>query len=310
MKKILLSIIILSSAVNAQVNLSSSTINNNLILDAKQSVTSIKNDKTFVLPRNAMKDRKDKTNVNLTSGTDLQSGLLIYNTNTSLGNDKGPYFWYNYSSSLGAWTPFVSTKNAGTLINLDYIKNFPLTSTSDFVSGTSNPTSGIYKDSWKNNLEDDITNTSKRWQVLPNFTQEFEIFNSKNIILYRLTGFAEAFTNGTGNRTFSYDVGIFVDGKLKVYSPFTLTGNATRNCIYNVFNLAGLTNDLSKGKHKIEVAVKNRNIFNTSGTVNVSYNMRNTNCGTSSADGYLPTQSISEGLLSIKIQENPSILNN
>ncbi|MDM1549224.1 hypothetical protein HX096_15325 [Empedobacter falsenii] len=309
MKKILLSIIVLSSAVNAQVALSTNVNNDNLILDSKQSTTSTKNDKTFVLPRNAMKDRKDKTNVDLSLGSNLQSGLLIYNTNTSLGNDKGPYFWYNYSSSLGAWTPFVSTKNEGSLTNLANLKNYPLSSTTDIVSATNNPTTGPYANSWQNNLGDLITDASKRWQVLPNFTQEFQIYNSKNIIFYRLTGFVEAYSS-SAEKAISYDVGIFVDGKLTVYSPFSLAGNSTRNCMYNVFSLTGLTNDLSNGKHTIQVAVKNRNILNSNATVNVTYNSRNSNCGTSSTDGYLPNQSVNEGLLSIKIQENPSILNN
>lgn len=311
MKKILLSIMIISSAVNAQVKLSSGTSSDNLILDSKQSVTALKNDKTFVLPRNQMKARTDKTNVNLSSTQNLQSGLLVYNTNSNatLAIEKQLYFWFNYSSSLGAWTPFVTSKNSGTLANLNLLKNFPITTTSDNVSATNNPTSGSYANSWQNNIGDLITNTSKRWQVLPNFTQEFEIYNSKNIVLYSLTGFAEAYSSRS-DKNFSYDVGIFVDDKLTVYSPFNLTGNATRNCIYNVYDLAGLTNDLAKGKHTIKVAVKNRNILSTDGSVNVTYNIRNTNCSTSSADGYLPTQSINEGLLSIKIQENPSILNN
>ena len=84
------------------------------------------------------------------------------------------------------------------------------------------------------------------------------------------------------------------------------------------YNVVGLLENLSVGKHTIRVAAKNRNILNDGGAsgsnsaANVTYNDRNPSCTNTNAnnnDRYLPNTGIQNSILSIQIQENPSILN-
>ncbi|MGV0923193.1 hypothetical protein [Empedobacter tilapiae] len=308
-KRNILFIVVFSGMLNAQISLENN-MNDNLIIDMKQNVAT--GDKPFVLPLNAMKaDRKDKTNVNITTNTNLESSLLIYNTNT-IGNAKGPYFWFNYSSTQGAWTPFVNSLNKDVLLNLNYLTNRTGASGSDIYSATNNPDSGSYKDSWINNIGDDINTASKRWQVMPSYSSSFNIYNTRNILNLKLFGFAEAYYSASTASNFSFEVGIFIDDKLAVYSPFVITNNKNRKCTYETYNLVGLLQNLSVGNHTIKVAVKNRNVLSANGSnsVRVEYNTRNSNCNNiNSENKSLPLQAINDGILNIQIQENPSILN-
>ena len=307
MKKLLFSAILLAGTLNAQVALSAST-NNNLILDMKQGVPT--GDKTFVLPQNATMaaDKTKKTNVDTSTNTTLESGLLIYNTNAA-NNEKGPYFWYNYTATAGAWSAMVTNNNKSVLTNLNYLKNYSPSEVTDTKSATNPP---AY---WQNTLGDAIT--SNQWVILPAFTQPYTLNADKNIISFKLEGFTEAYFNGIANtktikNLFTVDIGIFIDGKLAVYSPFSVSGNKARDCMYNTYTLSGLLNNQSKGTHTVQVAVKNRNILNSSNdNVVVTYNTRNPSCQNSSSENkYLPNQAIQDGILTILIQENPSILNN
>jgi hypothetical protein len=310
MKKILLSLLLINSSLFAQVNLQPNGSNGNLIFDMKQN-TGFK-DKTFVLPRNTIIKRTEYTNVNTTDGKRPESSLLIYNNVASTDIDKGPYYWYNLNETSGVWTPLVSSKNGNKLINLNYLTNLSNGKITDTYSSTNAPASG----SWTNNIGDDIT--TKRWQEIVSYNTEIEIFNSSNIINLKLGGFVEAYdVDGVASQpNMSYELGIFVDNKLAVYSPLAINGNSNKLCIFSSFNVVGLLENLSVGKHTIRVAAKNRNILSDGGTgsntaANVSYNDRNPNCintNSNNTDRYLPNTGIQNSILSIHIQENPSIL--
>lgn len=317
MKKIICALLFLPLITNAQVKLNTQT-NQNILLDMRQDVnaTSVnKKDKGFVLPRNVLSDKLSKSNVNTTTSQTLESGLLIYNTKTdktssvqSKNVEEGPHFWYNKDANLGAWTPFVSSKNENKLLNLNYIKTYNLGSVTLTKSQTNNNDG-----TWSNDIGDKITDNG--WVELPGTTAQFVINNTKNIITLATSGYIEAYRNTAGTPSVSFDIGIFINGELKVYSPFSFTkvGTNVINCMYTPYTLTGIIKNLpinttANPNYTVKVAVKNRNIIGGDGNnaVQVTYNSRNTNCENKNL---LPNVGASSALLNVQIQENPSILN-
>lgn len=218
----------------AQVGIGTTTVENDLLLKISSS------NKGILIPNLSI------PNLSLASPvTNPALGLLAYNNATG---KKGFNFWDG-----AKWNELVDTSNVYSVLGLSISYS---TSNSSSVDLTT--LSGAL-----NYAEDSVPGTV--WTFVPGLSKTIDITQANNNIFVVTEGMVQA-NNSSANaaNTYTYAIGIFVDGKLKGVRNYS--ANYGRSNQYDFFSINTLFKNLSVGTHDIRTYVTMRVNNNSSAT--------------------------------------------
>ncbi len=242
-------------------------------LDDSEALKIVSSNKGVLIPNISI------TNLNLASPvTAPANSLLVYNTNPTIGN--GFYVWEN-----NKWNPLINSTNIykylGIIKTLSRVSNATITDTT--TNGAVSYTIGEGA-------------SAHDWQLIPNLSQDFDIYSPVNNISVNVGGTVQATSSNGGNTSHSYAMAIFIDDQLASVRNYFISGSG--NCLYNDFNLFMTKNNLSIGNHNVKVYETYRvNIGNNTDPV-LSFGGKNSTCTNISTD-------MSRTILNIQISEKP-----
>lgn len=181
-------------------------------------------------------------------GSNIQNapeGLLFYNTNTNKLN-----FWD-------------TTKFSKNLEGSDAQGLIP--ETKNIISENTGPTTI----SSYSNINYTIDSDTTGWTDLKT-TLNLKPTKNINSILVNLEGMAAA-NNSSSNTNYSFAIGIFVNGKLKIVRKFY--ANDSGQCLWKKFDLTGIFKNLPvlAENESYELKVYGKNLSSGSSSINITY---------------------------------------
>lgn len=231
--------LIFSIGLYSQVGIGNSTPNEAALVDMSNATN-----KGLLIPQIELVALADKSPI-----TSPSDGLLVYNltkTTTSADDTQNLHEGYYYWSKADAkWTPWVTEKNVTRVAKLT--NNVNAFATSGVES------SSVYVDDIDN--EGDAAGT--KWIEIPGAEANITIDKVKNEMYVTVSGTVLANNTGSNPTGFTYSVGVFVDGELKILRHITFYNRGS--CGKDSFLISGLISDSSLATHTIKVYVKNRN---------------------------------------------------
>ncbi|WP_419869085.1 hypothetical protein [Chryseobacterium sp. CT-SW4] len=150
-------------------------------------------------------------------------------------------------------------------------------------SGITNLSSGVSGDNiYKNNIGDDITDTSKgKWTKISGLENNFTVKNGRNRIAYQFqTGVELKASTSTTSQNISFTCGVFRNGKLVALRPDNIssTNNSDKSGVQDyIFTLNYTEQNVPVGGQKVEVACRKISTSNTNSQFAIGRNVSNTN---------------------------------
>ena len=242
--------LLISGVFSAQVGINTNIPEPSSILDIKTNGTH----KSVTIPKVNLLSYTDKTTIN---GGNPAHGLLVYNTNNTLNEGKGMYWWDN---NAGKWIAIVNQQSRSYYANLS---RYYITSSTNTVEMRNK----TFYDEEQYNIGDNLDTT---WTLIPDLTMNITV--DKPVNSARI-----AFTAGVGTsrdynssyplkplQDLSIGYAIFIDDKLVAARAQDMI---IRNyCGLHYFYINGVADNLSVGNHTVKFAVKKRsNINNDAG---------------------------------------------
>ncbi|MFC7348170.1 hypothetical protein ACFQO9_15740 [Chryseobacterium zhengzhouense] len=210
----------------AQVGIGTTAIENDLLLKVSSA------NKGVLIPNLTI------PNLNVANPVDSPSfGLLAYN---NYNGKKGFNFWDG-----NKWSELVDSRNVYSVLGL----------TISYSTSNSAPISVTTLSGALNYGENSLPGTV--WTEVPGLSKDITITQSNNSIFVITEGMVQA-NNSLASRanTFTYAVGIFVDGKLAGVRNYST--NYGKSYQYDFFSINTLLKDLSLGTHTIKTYVTMR----------------------------------------------------
>lgn len=203
--------------------------------------------------------------------------LAVFNTNKDIG--EGLYLWIN-----NRWDPLVDSRNVYAYAGIVRTEMVESTAgiTDSSVNGAATYTIGE-------------SPSAHDWQLIPGMSKTIDIVSANNNVSVSVGGLVQADTN-SDQQTYSYAIGIFVDGKLAAVRNFILSGSTT--CLYSDFNVFMTASNLSVDSHTIEVYETYRVDLNNKGKA-LRFGEKVASCNNISTD-------MSRSLMHIQISEKPN----
>ncbi|OCK51033.1 hypothetical protein BA768_04430 [Chryseobacterium sp. CBo1] len=218
----------------AQVGIGTTTVENDLLL----KISSV--NKGVLIPNLAI------PNLNVASPVSSPTlGLLAYN---NYNGKKGFNFWDG-----NKWNELVDSRNIYSVLGL----------TISYSTSNSSPTSITTLSGALNYAENSLPGTI--WTEVPGLAKDITITQSNNSIFVITEGMVQSNnTIASRTNTFTYAVGIFVDGKLAGVRNYS--ANYGKSYQYDFFSINTLFKNLSLGNHTIKtyVTVRVNNYSNAS----------------------------------------------
>lgn len=232
MKKILLAeavvfYLLFFQSTSAQVGIGTEIIENDLLLKTYSS------NKGVLIPNLSI------PNLNLASPvtTTPSLGLLAYN---KAPGKKGFNFW-----EVNKWNELVDSQNIYSLLGLSVSYS---TSSSSAVDLSTLSGALMYAE---NSLPGSV------WTEVPGLSKNINITQTNNTVFVLTEGMVQANnTNVSTVNTYTYAVGIFVDGKLAGVRNYS--SNYGRTFQYDFFSINSVFKNLSLGNHTIKTYVTMR----------------------------------------------------
>ncbi|MCT2407834.1 hypothetical protein NZD88_09820 [Chryseobacterium antibioticum] len=150
-------------------------------------------------------------------------------------------------------------------------------------AGITDLSNGVAADNvYKNNVGDDITDTSKgKWSKITGLENNFIIKNGKNRLTYQFqTGIEMKAPDATVSQSITFTCGVFRNGKLVAVRPDKVVSNnnTEKSGIQDyIFTLNYTEQNVPIGGHKLEVACRKINTSNVTSQFAVGRNVSDTN---------------------------------
>lgn len=214
------------SKVSAQVGIGTTTIENDLLLKISST------NKGVLIPNLPI------SNLNLPAPVTSPSlGLLAYN---NYSGKQGFNFWDGTK-----WSELVDARNVYSVLGL----------TISYSTSNSSPVNISTLSGALNYAENSVPGTV--WTEVPGLSKDITITQANNSIFVITEGMVQANnTNVSRTNTFTYAVGIFVDGKLAGVRNYST--NYGKSYQYDFFSINTLFKNLSIGNHNIKTYVTMR----------------------------------------------------
>ena len=223
---IAVSCLLFISITKAQVGIGTTTIENDLLLKVASS------NKGVLIPNLNIPDRNSASPV-----TNPGFGLLAYN---KASGKQGFNFWDG-----AKWSELVDTQNIYSVLGLTISYSTSNSSAIDIstLSGAINYA--------ENSLPGTI------WTEVPGLSKDITITQTNNSVFVITEGMVQANNSSvSSSNTFTYAIGIFVDGKLAGVRNYST--NYGRSNQYDFFSINTLLRNLSVGNHVIKTYVTMR----------------------------------------------------
>ena len=211
---------------SAQVGIGTTTIENDLLLKVSSA------NKGLLIPNLSI------PNLNVAAPVTSPSlGLLAYN---NYSGKQGFNFWDGTK-----WSELVDARNVYSVLGL----------TISYSTSNSSPVTMTTLSGALNYAENSVPGTV--WTEVPGLTKDITITQANNSIFVITEGMVQANnTNANRANTFTYAVGIFVDGKLAGVRNYST--NYGKSYQYDFFSINTLFKNLSVGNHTIKTYVTMR----------------------------------------------------
>ncbi|MDD3457925.1 MAG: hypothetical protein PHO74_00350 [Weeksellaceae bacterium] len=198
------------------------------ILEVRDTETGI------LFPRVALTDAEDATTV-----PNPIYGLTVFDTNTNR-----LYFW-----DTQVYPPQFP--------NPRWIRNFRVSDAEAIIQKTSNfsqnSTSGVSVNSWPSSPPSFTENSGTTGWTNLNVSVTVSPTSGTNDVFISAEGMAQL--NNTTSNFYSFAIGLFVDGQLKIVRKFINSDNAA--CSWKKFEINGLFKDMSPGNHTVSLYARN-----------------------------------------------------
>lgn len=203
--------------------------------------------------------------------------LAVYNMNKAIG--EGMYLWID-----NRWEPLVDSRNVYSYAGL--VRTEMVESTGPIDDATQNGATTYSIGEFP---------SAHDWQLIPGMSKTIEIVSANNNVSVSVGGLVQANTDASA-QTYSYAIGIFIDGKLAAARNFHLSGSTS--CLYSDFNVFMTANNLPVDEHTIEVRETFRVDLNNKGK-SLRFGEKIASCNNISTD-------MSRSLMHIQISEKPN----